>query len=126
MEDHRREVRHLEIQDQVQSSHKMTWEVIDVGEPESDGTVTVQVKPALCGPNCGGSCDCSSAMFGDCGPFRLRINGRKRLTFIGNLGRLLRDAEALQARIARLKGNGPESSGERTSNSVEQAGEGSE
>ena len=126
MEDHRREVRHLEIQDQVQSSHKMTWEVIDVGEPENDGTVTVQVKPVLCGPHCGESCDCSSATFGDCGPFKLRINGRKRLTFLGNLGRLMKDAEALQARIARLKGNGSELTGGQTKNGVERNGEASE
>ena len=106
MEEQRREVRHLETQDQVQMTHKLTWEVASVSEPDGEDMVTVAVKPVPCGPKCGVACDCSSAMFVSTGPFQLRINGRKRLAFLGNLGQLLKDFEAMQARIARMR-SGP-------------------
>lgn len=83
--------------------HKLTWEVHSLSEPDADGDVTVNVKPVPCGPDCGVACDCSSAMFGNIGPFQLRINGRKRLTFLGNLGQLLKEFEAMQSRIARMQ-----------------------
>ena len=104
MEDQRREVRHLEAQDQVQTTLKLTWEVESVSDADGDGMVTLQVRPVPCGPRCGIDCECSGAMFAGSGPFHLRINGRKRLPFLGNLGRLLKDYEAMQARIARLQG----------------------
>ena len=100
----RREARLLEREDQFQTAINVTWQVESAVEPSDDGTVQVTVRPVVCGPNCGSGCGCDSAILANCGPLSLTLKTTRRVTFLGNLGQLLKDAEALNARIARLQG----------------------
>jgi hypothetical protein len=98
----RREVSQLVAGDRIRTQLTLHWEVSVVGKSD-DGNVDLLVWPAPCGPDCGTSCECHSAMFGKAGPFTLTLKGSQRLQLLGNLKQLEADFELVQAQIARLK-----------------------
>ena len=115
----RREVRRLTPGDQVRVQVNLQLEVSEIVNA-NDEVVTLSVRPVPCGPACGKSCDCHSAMFGEsAGPYPLRLNSAQRLEVLGNLGQLLADSERIHAQIARLQGTpGNESERSKSAQSV--------
>lgn len=100
----RREARQLTAGDQIRVSVILQLEVSEIAGANGE-VVTLSVRPVPCGPECGQTCDCHSAMFGDhAGPYPLQLKGTQRLEFLGNLRQLLADVEQKQAQIARLQG----------------------
>lgn len=74
-------------------------------ERQGDGQVLLEVIPANCDhENCPDGCDCHYSLFDNhAGPFKLRMDGKRRLLFAGNLEQDEAQVRLLAARVKRRR-----------------------
>lgn len=102
----RREVRQLGKRDVIQLGPLFfKAEVILNAEALGGGEFSrIHLKPMPCGPACGQTCDCHFSLFeGVTQTPTIRLKSNQRVTFIGNLERLLAEREAMNERIAQIE-----------------------
>jgi hypothetical protein len=80
------------------------FEVVRCHKSDS-GQVLLEVAPASCGAeNCPSGCECHYSLFdGKQGPFKLRLDAKKRLLFAGNLEEDEAQLKLLAARVKRRR-----------------------
>lgn len=101
----RREVRQLGKRDVIELGLFIKAEVTLNAEALEGGEFSrIHLKPMPCGPACGQTCTCHFSLFeGVTQTPTIRLKSNQRVTFIGNLERLLAQREAMNERIAQIE-----------------------
>ncbi len=98
----RRQARQLEPGDRFLVPVKLAFEIREAHS--ADEVVQLTVIPAACGPSCPDGCACDSSLLdGQAGPFRLSMDGKRKLEYLGNLTELLATLERTRAHIEQLQ-----------------------